>query len=741
MSENFLGRNIRDLGFRAGPVRRNRRPEKNEDDSIVNFFNGAFNSRDGINRKFEGIKMKISNEEKPMIVFPDGHIFIEAFSPFFRQAQDFAITIAEPVSRPEMIHEYQITAYSLFIASSIGITAQEIIRTLSILSKIELSSELIEQIQITISSVGKIKLVLWRNRFFIESTQIDILVGLLNDKIFNDSRINSPQEGDEIDDISGFYRIESSNDSTIIPGIGSISKPKDFILDELDPDDSIIEKNEKVYLYRFEVRSDHIETIREHSIQLNLPISYEYDFHNDFINENLKIDLKSSTNIRPYQEKSLSMMFSGSRANSGIIVLPCGAGKTLVGICAICTIMKSTIIICNSSISASQWDYQIKKWTNIDYSLVIQLTSKRKSDLPDRPCILITTYGMIASSGPRSEKSQRVLNQITNREWGLMIFDEVQESVAPESKKVSSKVHSHCKIGLTATLLREDNKINDLRHIVGPKLYEANWLDLANNNFLARVKCYEIWCKMTSKFYKSYLEKENEYGIKKIIASVNPNKLNAAETLIKYHENRNDKILVFCDIIWVLKLLGDKLHLSTIHGAVPDDERERIFNQFKNTNKLNCIVISRVGDKAIDLPSANVLIQVCSHYGSRMQESQRLGRILRQKSGKNSEYNAYFYTLVSEDTEELFYGAKRQQFLIDQGYTYEIVQNVYEKWGKPYKLRFESEDEQRLLLERCINASETDGKIESIISDDESINTMTSSQLSIGVNSGFFMNK
>jgi DNA excision repair protein ERCC-3 len=607
----------------------------------------------------------------------------------------------------------------MYAAVSIGLTAAEILRVLDLLSKCGVPETLAQHIRTTVDTVGKLKLILRNNRFFIESTDLALLQSIANDEEISRHRESRKPE-DRYDDDTGFIiPDENEHTSAMIAGIGdsAVYGATSRIFDELGVDVSGSLPSGPVIVRRFEVKASRIRKVRERALKRKLPFTDEYDFRADTINPDLNLALHQATDIRPYQEKALSKMFGGGRAKSGIIVLPCGAGKTLVGISAACTIRKSVIVFCNGSVPVQQWADQFCQWTTIDRSKIIRLGSRHKQPLPDCACVLITTYTMVTHTGHRSPETRAILDQIEGREWGLMIMDEVQEMPATHFSKVSELVRAHSKLGLTATLVREDEKIADLGYLIGPKLYEANWMDLAEQDYIARVQCFEVWCKMTAEFFREYLRCK-QLGIRRIMEGMNPNKHMTVQRLIRYHERRGDKILVFADIVWVLEAYAKELDRPYLSGKASDEERNKLFSMFKSTSALNCIFISRIGDKAIDLPSANVLIQILSHFGSRMQEAQRLGRILRAKAGRTDEYNAFFYTLVSEDTKEMFYSGKRQQFLVDQGYSFEVIQNPEERWEVRQPLIYSTVESQVELLKRCKEADDTAGAVETIADED-----------------------
>ncbi|QQP40823.1 Uncharacterized protein FKW44_015004, partial [Caligus rogercresseyi] len=261
-------------------------------------------------------------------------------------------------------------------------------------------------------------------------------------------------------------------------------------------------------------------------------------------------------------------------------------------------------------------------------------------------------------------------------------------------------------LGLTATLVREDDKIADLNFLIGPKLYEANWLELQKEGYIARVQCAEVWCQMTPEFYGEYLTIAT---MKKMLLCVmNPYKFRAAQFLIKYHERRNDKIIVFSDNVYALKHYATKLHRPFIYGPTSQNERIQILQNFKYNPKVNTIFVSKVADTSFDLPDANVLIQISSHGGSRRQEAQRLGRILRAKKGALvDEYNAFFYTLVSQDTSEMSFSRKRQRFLVNQGYAYKVVTKL-SGMEEDSELLYKTREERLQLLTLILSSTDTD---------------------------------
>ncbi|KAJ3206044.1 hypothetical protein HDU67_008419 [Dinochytrium kinnereticum] len=441
--------------------------------------------------------------------------------------------------------------------------------------------------------------------------------------------------------------------------------------DDLEADETDASTNQPRLVSSFEIRTERVEEVKKRCSVINFPMLEEYEFRRERALPDLRIDLKPATCLRPYQEKALNKMFGNGRARSGIIVLPCGAGKTLVGVTAACTIKKSCLVLCTSAVSVEQWAREFKSWSTIGDRDVCKFTSDKREKFPGDSGVLISTYTMITFSGKRAYDAKQVMDFICSREWGFLLLDEVHVVPADMFKKVLTIVAAHSKLGLTATLVREDDKIGSLNYLIGPKLYEANWMDLASKGFIANVQCAEVWCEMPKEFFREYLEQDVRK--RQLLYSLNPRKIQACQYLIEFHEARGDKIIIFSDNVFALKHYASVLNKPYLYGGTSQAERIRILQQFRYNPTVNAIFLSKVGDTSIDIPEASCLIQISSHYGSRRQEAQRLGRILRAKKTMSDGFNAFFYTLVSKDTEEVYYSSKRQQFLIDQGYSFKII--------------------------------------------------------------------
>jgi DNA excision repair protein ERCC-3 len=675
---------------------------------------------------FSSLRLKPDHANRPLWVCPDGRVFLETFSPVYRQAYDFLIAIAEPVSRPECIHEYVLTPHSLYASVSIGLDTETIVSVLDRLSKNVMPEDIRWFVRESTENYGKVKLVLKNNRFLVESPDAKVLKTLLADEVIREARMDgddSLTKSKALRD-TAVERLAATKDIEL-KDVGNIEEVLDD--DESDDDENGNGVNGGILnledpdqeIHSFEVKPNRVEHVKSRCLPggLNYPMLEEYDFRGDTHNPTLSIDLKPHVKHRSYQEKSLSKMFGNSRARSGIIVLPCGAGKSLVGVSAAARIKKSCLCLCTNSVSVDQWKYQFQLWTTLRDDQICRFTSAQQEwfkepkdadgNVVQQAGICITTYTMVAFAGKRSAGSERIMEEIMGREWGLILLDEVHVVPAQMFRKVLGIVKAHCKLGLTATLVREDQLITDLNFLIGPKLYEANWLDLTKNGHIANVQCAEVWCPMTPEFLREYLKPKTTASQRQLLFVMNPNKARACDYLVRYHETRGDKIIVFSDNLFALREYAVRMKKPFLYGGTGHQERTRILHAFKTNPAVNTVFLSKVGDNSLDIPEANVLIQISSHAGSRRQEAQRLGRILRKKkqSSSKEEFDAFFYTLVSNDTREVYFTSKRQQFLIDQGYSYKVISKLIAD-ACDEDLLLNNVDDQITLLASVLHASE-----------------------------------
>eukprot|EP01059_Diplonema_ambulator_P003932 TRINITY_DN13628_c0_g1_i2.p1 TRINITY_DN13628_c0_g1~~TRINITY_DN13628_c0_g1_i2.p1 ORF type:complete len:832 (+),score=260.85 TRINITY_DN13628_c0_g1_i2:32-2527(+) len=395
------------------------------------------------------------------------------------------------------------------------------------------------------------------------------------------------------------------------------------------------------------------------------------------------------TAVRSHQEAALNAAFpayiTGSRLKSGVVALPCGAGKTMVGVLISAAIRAPCLVLCTSGIAVEQWVAQYGRWASLHTvdGRVARFTGKVKDKVDNKTQIVVTTYNMLLPRKRGSEGGAAV-KSLLSQHWGAVVLDEVHVLPAESCSNCVKSLKARAFIGLTATLVREDNKIDTLDHLIGPRLHEAEWGDLVKLGVLATVKCIEVRCTLTSEFAAEYV-KAKKASLREFLGCLNPKKLQATLRIIDHHEARGDKTLVFSDSLFVLRQLQQLLKRPAVCGSTSLKERLQLLSDFQSGRRLNTLIISRIGDCAIDLPAASVIIQVSSHYGSRRQEAQRLGRILRPKGSlihpvpfvREDKYaetpNALFYSIVSQDTSEALYSRRRQTFLEEQGYAYQQV--------------------------------------------------------------------
>ena len=614
------------------------------------------------------ISYKDDSKYKPVIAIKakesNPRIILQTMTNYYREIVDFLVAIGEPIVRTKNFHEYELNKFSLYSASSMGLETKDIIEILENISKNYLQKELKDFIIENTKTYGMARLILKNNRYFISCKTPEVLLKIKNIQEVSYSNIKMITKNRE-----ARMQIEENNNN------------------ENNPNDDIPEN----YI---EIDSNDLEKVRESCEREKYPLLEEFSFKED---KGLKLDItpKFKSPVRAYQEKALNIMCSNGIARSGIIVLPCGAGKTLVGILTICTIKRNTIIICNNNVSVQQWYREINDWVNISKNdkkvdneeknrYICRFTSDKKYrdslwKLDTEAGILITSFTMLTFNGKRSEEVSNALKKLKGIDWGLMIIDEVQLLPADKfSRIIKGEFKAHCKLGLTATLVREDEQIKDLFLLLGPKLYEANWLDLQRDGFLARVKCTEIWAEMHPDFYKQYLETDN-YEYKKVLYAANPTKY--LITLLLLEKHKGDKTIIFSDNLFTINqynafLSKKNLNFRMLTGETTNKNREAILSDFKSESGINILLMTKVGDISIDIPNASIIIQVSSHFGSRMQEAQRFGRILRPKKDIFSEFNAFFYTIVSKNTEDMKFSNRRHRFLVDQGYYFTVINEL-----------------------------------------------------------------
>ncbi len=380
--------------------------------------------------------------------------------------------------------------------------------------------------------------------------------------------------------------------------------------------------------------------------------------------------------LRPYQEEAARVFYAGgsSRGGSGVIVLPCGAGKTIVGIAAMAFCQCYTLILVTSVTAARQWLAEIRDKTDLPPEMLGEYTGEKKEIKP----VTVATYQIITHRRRRNEDypNFQLFNQ---QDWGLIIYDEVHLLPAPIFR-ITAELQARRRLGLTATLIREDGHEDDVFSLIGPKKYDLPWKQLEAQGWIAKATCYEVRINLPPEMRLDYASagERDKYRI----AATNPVKEAVVEDIIKRHEG--EQVLVIGQYLEQLERLARRLGVPLITGQTSNRERERLYQAFRH-GALKCLAVSKVANFAIDLPEASVAIQVSGAFGSRQEEAQRLGRILRPKKGG---LPASFYTLVTRETVEQEFAVHRQLFLTEQGYRYVIIgPGLEQEENKVYPLR------------------------------------------------------
>lgn len=547
----------------------------------------------------------------PMIVQSDRTILLETQHPLFTEARQAISGFAELIKSPEYMHTYRITPLSLWNAAAGGMTPEQVSEALSTYSKYGVPPTIVRELEETMSRYGRIRL---------EKSGDDILL--------------------------------ISDDSLILTELTSY-KSVAQLLDESRADEGFIIKPYARGL------------IKQELIHLGYPVQ---DIAGYTAGESCPVSWREITAagrpfaLRPYQEEAVGAFHSGGAATggSGVLVLPCGAGKTVIGLGAICQLQTATLIVTTNTTSVRQWISELLDKTGLDPSLVGEYTGDRKEVKP----ITVTTY-QILTFRPSAEDEFPHMKLFSERDWGLIIYDEVHLLPAPVFR-VTSGIQATRRLGLTATLVREDGREEDVFTLIGPKKYEVPWKIMEEQGWIAEALCREIRLPFERKWREAYARASTRQKFR--IAAENPRKLEVVRYLLDQHSH--DQVLIIGQYVDQLDQMAAALGLPLITGKVPESERELLYQQFKK-GEIKRLIVSKVANFAVDLPDANVAIQISGTFGSRQEEAQRLGRILRPKPDDNK---AHFYTLVTRDTREQEFSLHRQLFLVEQGYPYDIIE-------------------------------------------------------------------
>ncbi|OHD55625.1 MAG: helicase [Spirochaetes bacterium GWF1_51_8] len=544
--------------------------------------------------------------KKAIVVQSDKTLLLDTHHPDFDEVRKLIIGFSELVKTPEHMHFYRITPISLWNAAANGMPLDSILKILDRYKKYDIPKNVIEYIKRHYSTYGQVILEKYDEEH--------LLLRVLQPKL--------------------------------------VEKIEKFMSDHTE------KVEEDGYIFKKSFRGELKASLIRHLIPVQDVAGFESGNKLDFELRNVTLG-DSRFALRYYQSEGV-YSFSKWREGSGVIVLPCGAGKTVVGMGIMQDIKEYTLIITTSVDSVKQWKRELMDKTTLTDDQIGEYTGDKKSIKP----VTITTYNMLIYR-KNAEGNFRNMDIFIRQNWGLIIYDEVHFLPAPIFR-MTTAIQSKRRLGLTATLVREDNLETEVFTLIGPKVYEYPWKTLEKEGWIAEAFCYEIRIPLNPEGYEFYKNANNRTKFR--IASENPNKIEMIEKLIRRYENGH--ILIIGHYLSQLKEIADLFDLPLITGSTPNNERAVIYDDFRS-GKISALVISKVGNFSIDLPDANVAIQISGVFGSRQEEAQRLGRILRPDSGKS-----YFYALVSKDTIEEDFSRKRQMFLLEQGYKYTVVDYV-----------------------------------------------------------------
>ncbi len=552
--------------------------------------------------------------DNPIIIQGDGKVLLETRHRRYEEARDFLARFAELEASPELLHTYRINPLSLWNAASSGMSTKEIVDGLRSMSKFDIPPSVRQTIEETIERYGLVKLM---------------------------PHPTSPKE---------LIRLEFST--------GYIAK---VIAGEPTLRELLVEDGRR----HWALHQGHRGIFKQRALQAGWPIQDLAGFiPGAFLDVQLAERMGNGKPFaaRDYQLEAAERWFQKGQPSGGcgVVVLACGAGKTIVGMAAMSLVKTKTLILATNQAAVNQWIREIIDKTTLTADEVGGYTGSSKLIRP----VTVATYQIMTWRRSKDAEFEH-LHVFEDQDWGLIIYDEVHLLPAPVFGATAS-IQGRRRLGLTATLVREDGREGDVFSLVGPKRYDLPWQVLENRGFIAETSCHEVRVPFHNGEAQRYESAREQQKFR--IASANPAKLSVIQRLVKRH--REDNILIIGTYIDQLKQLSRKLKAPLITGKTPHAEREVLFEKFR-VGKIKLLIVSKVANFSIDLPDANIAIQVSGTFGSRQEEAQRLGRILRPKKKA-----ARFYTVVTADTKEQDFAMKRQLFLTEQGYRYHIEESA-----------------------------------------------------------------
>ncbi len=539
------------------------------------------------------------SNEGPLIVQSDKTLLLDVDHPNSTECRRAIAPFAELERSPEHIHTYRLTNLGLWNARAAGHDAEGVIDTLIKYSRYAVPHSLLLDVAETMSRYGRLRL---------ESNPIHGLVLITTDSAVLEEVIRAKK---------------------IAPLLGS----------RIDKETIAVHPSQR-------------GAIKQHLLRLGWPAE---DFAGYVDGQAHPIELKEEGwKIRQYQEHAAEGFWHGG---SGVVVLPCGAGKTIVGAAAMAHAKATTLILVTNTVAARQWRDELLRRTSLNEDEIGEYSGSKKEIRP----VTIATYQVMTK---KKNGVYAHLDLFDSYDWGLIIYDEVHLLPAPIFR-FTADIQSRRRLGLTATLVREDGMEGEVFSLIGPKRFDVPWKEIEAQGYIAPAECIEIRATLTETERLSYATAEPEEKYR--FCATTATKRKVVQSLVEKHAE--DQVLVIGQYISQLDELGEELGVPIIKGDTPIKEREELFAKFRS-GELKCLVVSKVANFSIDLPDATIAIQVSGAFGSRQEEAQRLGRILRPKSDGRG---ARFYSVVSRDTIDQDFAQNRQRFLAEQGYSYRII--------------------------------------------------------------------
>ncbi|MEV5414045.1 DNA repair helicase XPB [Thermopolyspora sp. NPDC052614] len=535
----------------------------------------------------------------PLIVQSDKTLLLEVDHPKADDCRRAIAPFAELERAPEHVHTYRVTPLALWNARAAGHDAEQVIDALITYSRYPVPHALLVDVAETMSRYGRLRLEKHPARGLVLTTTDRAVL----EEVLRARRIK-PLLGERFEDDT--VAVHPSERGTLKQALLKLGWPAEDLAGYVDGE--------------------------HHPIHL----------------------VEDGWKLRDYQHDAAEAFWHGG---SGVVVLPCGAGKTIVGAAAMARAQATTLILVTNTVSAHQWKQELLKRTSLTEDEIGEYTGSRKEIRP----VTIATYQVMTT---KRQGVYRHLELFDARDWGLIVYDEVHLLPAPIFR-MTADLQARRRIGLTATLVREDGREGDVFSLIGPKRYDAPWKEMENQGWIAPADCVEVRVTLTDDERLAYAmaDPEEQYRF----CATTPSKNRVIEALVRRHVG--EQVLVIGQYIDQLDELAAHLDAPVIKGETRVKERERLFQAFRD-KEIQVLVVSKVANFSIDLPEAAIAIQVSGTFGSRQEEAQRLGRVLRPKADGGG---ARFYSVVSRDTKDQEFAAHRQRFLAEQGYAYQII--------------------------------------------------------------------